>query len=62
MLDGTVFDTAGVVGWLKQEHGPVPVGYINTVAQWPKPNPVAAQAQALSRSTGTHPPEPVSPR
>ena len=32
MLDGTVIDTAGVVGWLKQEHGPVPVGYTESVA------------------------------
>jgi len=62
MLDGSVFDTAGVVGWLGQEHGPVPVGYIKAVAQWPKLNPNAAQAQALSRSTGTRPSEPVSPR
>ena len=62
MIEGAVFDTAGVVGWLKQEHGPVPVGYIGAVAQWPKPNLVAAQAQTLSRSTGTRPPEPLSPR
>ena len=62
MIEGAVFDTAGVVGWLKQEHGPVPVGYIKAVAQWPEPNPVAAQAQMLNRSTGTRAPEPVSPR
>ena len=62
MLDGTVFDTAGVVKWLDQKHGPVPVGYIRGVAQWPKPSAASAQAQALSRSTGMRPPEPVSPR
>ena len=30
----------------------------NAVAQWPKPNPAAAQAQTLSRSTVTRPPSP----
>ena len=40
MVEGTVFDNAGVVGWLEQKHGPVPVGYIKGVAQWPKPSTV----------------------
>ncbi|MCX6927860.1 MAG: sulfatase-like hydrolase/transferase [Verrucomicrobia bacterium] len=37
MIEGAAFDNAGVVGWLEQKHGPVPVGYIKGVAQWPKP-------------------------
>jgi hypothetical protein len=49
MVEGTVFDNAGVVGWLEQKHGPVPVGYIKAVAQWPKPSTVPAQSQTLRR-------------
>jgi hypothetical protein len=49
MLEGAVFDNAGVVGWLEQKHGPVPVGYIKGVAQWPKPSTVPAQSQTLRR-------------
>jgi hypothetical protein len=45
MIEGAVFDNAGVVGWLEQKHGPVPVGYIKGVAQWPKPSTVPAQSQ-----------------
>jgi hypothetical protein len=45
MIEGAVFDTAGVVRWLEQKHGPVPVGYIKGVAQWPKPSTVPAQSQ-----------------
>jgi len=62
MLDGTVSDTAGVVGWLEEKHGPLPVGYIKEVAQWPKPNPVAVQAETMNRSTGTRASEPLSRR
>jgi hypothetical protein len=49
MIEGSVFDNAGVVGWLEQKHGPVPVGYIKGVAQWPKPTTVQAQSQTLRR-------------
>jgi hypothetical protein len=49
MIEGAVFDNAGVVGWLEQKHGPVPVGYIKGVAQWPKPSTVPAQSQKLRR-------------
>jgi hypothetical protein len=44
MIEGAVFDNAGVVRWLEQEHGPVPVGYIKGVAQWPKPGTASASA------------------